>query len=124
MATLKDYLHFHVPCKCLRTDTGKEVRLIGIDDLDVNWHPDDKCVRFEGGLEWKWSAVETSIKPILRPLSSMTSQEASELALIDREPELTWASRQAEKIKHLLKKGFDVFGLIEKGLAISSVSKA
>jgi hypothetical protein len=65
-------------------------------------------------------------KPILRPLSSMTEEECFKLdwsylhtsgEKIDHEPE----NLNPDEIIYLLSKGFDLFGLIESGLAIEKV---
>lgn len=130
MKRIKDYLYFYVPCKCLRTDTNREMLLVGIDNYGENWHPDDKCVKFEG-VEWKWSAVETYVKPILRPLSDITDDELDLFEKIGSfsisgEFPLSYKRKikikhQAEQLKFLLNLGFDVFGLIEEKLAISAV---
>lgn len=63
-----------------------------------------------------------------RKLSSMTEDESIEYVEIDRKYRLVktadWAGvkMEAEKTHYLLKKGFDLFGLIEKNLAIDKVS--
>ncbi len=136
MANLKEYLHFYLGRQCRRTDTNAILHLIGIDDRGLNQHPDDKCVRFESStqpgqvIEMKWSAVEISIRPILRQMSKITSDEESEISQIGyfRVPgEMPTWYKHAEKMKaeanvtkYLLEKGFDVFGLIEMRLAVPS----
>lgn len=74
-------------------------------------------------------------KLCLRPLSSMTEEEASECfhkvmggsyAVINPKHALTTSgffpsthvTQMASGVKYLLSKGFDLFGLLEKGLAI------
>lgn len=71
-------------------------------------------------------------KPILRHLSSMTEEEAAQVnvvgsagwRLINPDPEvptnitLGVVHRQSAEVAYLLSKGFDLFGLIDKGLAI------
>lgn len=74
---LKDVLHLYLGCECVRTDTNKSMRLVSVYEYGENWHPDDKCVRFESA-EWKWSAVQQWVKPVLRKLNSMTWDEAKE----------------------------------------------
>lgn len=55
-------------------------------------------------------------KPILRPDTDMTPEESQEMQLLSQGKGITqsWAFMT----KWLIEKGFDVFGLIEEGLAI------
>lgn len=58
-------------------------------------------------------------KPILRPLSSMTEEENKErFNEWYLKEENTPLERNAREIKYLLSKHFDLFGLIDAGLAI------
>jgi hypothetical protein len=126
---LREYLKHFIPCKCVRTDTDKEMWLIGVDDHGENWHPDDKCVKFEG-YEWKWSAVETHVKPKLRPYSSMTQDEIAEHKRIGNysvpgEMPLGYkmavkAKHEAEQTAYLFKIKIDVLGWIEKDIAVDA----
>jgi hypothetical protein len=80
------------------------------------------------------------VKPILRPLSDMTEEEATEVGrrgsegwniIAKGEPiscnadvsklGLGVVHRQAAETAYLLSRGFDLFGLIESGEAISAV---
>jgi hypothetical protein len=75
----------------------------------------------------EWYAEE--VKLILRPLSSMTEEEATEL---DWNQRIGWESRwdgigrpqviYPREFHWLIKKGFDIFGLIESGLAIEKTT--
>lgn len=67
-------------------------------------------------------------KPLLRPLSDMTEEEADEHDALEEQFDesntdnkagaiVTWA---AESTRWCLSKGFDLFGLIESGLAIKT----
>jgi hypothetical protein len=65
------------------------------------------------------------VKLILRPLSDMTDEEKKELCIVRDWPDyktvmnnLYW-KYSPEMFKFLISKHFDVFGWIEKGLAIS-----
>lgn len=129
MSELKEYLKHFVPCKCVRTDINKEMWLMGIDDEGENWHPDDKCVRFEQG-EWKWSNVETHVKPKLRPFSNMTEEEIAEHKRIGHYSvpgEMHWsykmlvkAMHEAKQTAYLFKIKIDVLGWIEQGIAVKA----
>lgn len=67
------------------------------------------------------------IKPILRPLSDMTEEEEAEYLQIvfshEHSNTMRNLSKDAEGVKYLLSKGFDLFGLIEEGLAIGKPLK-
>lgn len=72
-------------------------------------YKDEKCY-------WQYTTSENSTgsslkncKPILRPLSDLTKEY---------DLDNSYEGWQSEWIEHLLSKHFDVFGLIEKGLAI------
>lgn len=67
-----------------------------------------------------------SIKLLLRPLSDMTSEERQHMCIcpvdLHKGPTELQADKvtchTAEKTAYLLSRGFDLFGLIERGLAI------
>jgi len=64
-----------------------------------------------------------NIKPILRPLSDMIEHEADELRLSIMwsevvENECEWGPFEIDTLIALIREEFDVFGWIEKGLAI------
>lgn len=128
------------------TLADKEFRNIDIADDDDGWcvYNDDETL--------------SRIKPILRPLSTMTEKEAIELVKISEwkqygehphkreyrsyrngfnEIVVSWGESTREKnvpvtkevfgfdeFRFLLSKHFDLFGLIESGLAISKTKKA
>ena len=72
-----------------------------------------ELVRFDA--DYYWDAYIDNVKPYLRPMSSMTEEEKSVLALCDAFTEF----RSMElKIDFLNKNHFDYRGLIQKGLAI------
>lgn len=117
MKELKDYLHLYLGCECIgyyRTkdgNTGEEVIVelrktlvsVSIDGFDLN-----------GNLK-----VE-EFKPILRPLSDMTEEEVEDymgLVCVEAKPFNQFAINAAMYTKWLLSKHFDLFGLIDAGLA-------
>ncbi len=57
-------------------------------------------------------------KPILRPLSDLTKEEEKELLAIQQNPENEIYGENFGAMQWFLSKHFDVFGLIEEGLAI------
>lgn len=67
------------------------------------------------------------IKPILRKLESMTEEEAAELLNLCDGEVFAWTDQNdrkkfaytAQGFHYLLSRGFDLFGLIDSGLAIA-----
>lgn len=111
---IKDYLHLYLGCEIITHSVdGKQVakqilNTSWLDEIQRGYNP---------------------VKPILRPLSNMTEEEG-------KEAESAWnefmgfgetISRgmncaHANRIKYLLSKGFDLFGLIEAGLALDKTT--
>lgn len=98
----KDYLHLYLGCEAYWQEEGYKStysRPIDFDMLrDADW-----------------------IKPILRPLSSMTEEEGNELEMMGHNAvvnKFEINQFHAARTRYLLSKGFDLFGLIEAGLAI------
>jgi len=111
---IKDYLHLYWGASCFANIPGLKTKEIFIIDA---------ILISRKGLEYF-----TNIQPILRPLSDITKDEAEERA---------WGSAHgfsnyckysspqgepprfyADDFQWLLSKHFDLFGLIEAGLAI------
>lgn len=124
---LKDYLHLYLGCELLSISTYEIVgKLEGIVGSEAH---------FKVNGVW-YSASLSNYKPILRPLSDMTDEEYDYLAehILD---DIIWSpatiydfinilreklsiSKLAETNYYLLSKHFDLFGLIESGLAIDA----
>jgi hypothetical protein len=105
---VKEYLHLYLGCECL----AKKPQSMGADQDTIR--PDMLQQDY-----WEW------IKPILRPLSDMTEEEREQLNDIEL-GESSWptvAIALAPCFKYLLSKHFDLFGLIESGLAIDKTKK-
>ena len=120
---IKDYLHLYLGCECM----------IG----DLNWKPETNLHGLAPGFDPDYGKpIRTKIDAhildvfphqttlILRPLSDMTDEEQEEIeatkafqraTAVHRVGVLVWT---AESFRLLFSKGFDVFGLIEAGLAI------
>lgn len=135
---IKDYLHLYIGCE---TDQGL---LIGMVNCD-NDKEDIQCVCLmkEGGLV---NGSIKNIKPILRPLSDMTEEEAlecyescwqghqiddvnkarhiRELFSEESDPDYAYGNvtGNAKVFRWALFKGFDLFGLVEAGLAIDKTT--
>jgi hypothetical protein len=136
---LKGYIHFYIGSKVLVDDTLYGKRFVAI--LEGIYATDDEgqievsvSVRPESGGGKHYFPV-TLCKPILRPLSDMTEEEAAEI--FDKSWPIDIRKIMSYSYKHgvilncindnvydpmfivqLLKKGFDIFGLIEAGIAI------
>ena len=68
--------------------------------------------------------IET-VKPYLFPLSSMTEEQSMEFALLQvntHKDGFLYVCDCANMMKWLLKNHFDIYGLIEKGLAIDATN--
>jgi len=129
MKEIKDYLHLYLGCEVAVPS------IANIEDwedyflLSVSIH---NCIiiHAEHGIS---TFKHEQVKPILRPLSSMTEDEKKEIGfaafevlrkdefdnkrLPPRNISCMWAARQTV---FLLSKHFDLFGLIESGLAIDA----
>lgn len=141
MKDIKDYIQFYLGCdvqwarNSLQTPSKAKLLCYNICG---------ECV-----LENKDNQFQVNIsliKPILRPLSSMTEEEAKHLFVLhfDADPEkivyshfdevenyhiAEWDNRRfaiylkalsPDAFIYLLSKGFDLFGLIESNLAVAS----
>ena len=68
---------------------------------------------------------ENGCKPYLFPLSSMTKEQSMEFALLQvntHKDGFLYVCDCANMMKWLLKNHFDIYGLIEKGLAIDATN--
>ena len=68
--------------------------------------------------------IET-VKPYLFPLSSMTEEQSMEFALLQvntHKDGFLYVCDCANMMKWLLKNHFDIYGLVEKGLAIDATN--
>lgn len=168
MKDIKNYLHLYLGCYCTMIDGDAQQRRFTLNAYNLNYYR-------------QWSS---NLKPILRPLSSMTEDEALHIAWfnldsekhLDKDSRITkdeisanvvyndggllvdenaavvidltcrcfegqvcirtngdielWndageklpIERPAENVIFLLSKNFDLFGLIESGLAIDKTS--
>ena len=110
-----DYVHFYLGCKAYWQCEGVKSTYAA----PINYTMLDSA-------DW--------IKPILRPLSTMTDEEKVEVceianlmtaehfidAVLDGRPyNLRW-NTCSELFRYLLSRGFDLFGLINEGLAFDA----
>lgn len=106
----KDVAHLYLGCK-IKTEEG-EGTLNGLyndgNEPIVSFNLVHAHLNFD------------EVKPILRPLSDMTELEHHIVNGI--KPETNDYTRDAARTTFLLSRGFDLFGLIESGEAISEVN--
>ena len=113
---LLSYLSMALPYKIKVCLYEKETCiLLGIDGYEVYLDVDSDSFRIE------------SIKPYLRPMSSMTEEEVMEFNNIPStrnyqivNGDLPWDVANYKQIQWLLKKHFDFMDLIAKGLALEA----
>lgn len=124
MKDIKDYLHFYIDTNCLAKPNGipdAEALDCKICNLPVVG-TEIQMVDDDGEIFWSFLS---DFKFVLRPLSSMTDQEKKECdkQIHKYEPQLhSHITDWAYRIDWLLKKGFDLFGLIEAGLAVNAAT--
>lgn len=113
---IKDYLHLYFGCECEQAIIipGQELNFVGDPSLNVR-----HLYNVLNGL--------SVVKLRLRPLSDMTEEEATELESIGGgtavfEKGTIVYSFDSHRTLWALKKGFDLFCLIESGLAIDKTT--
>ena len=109
---LKDYLHLYLGCE-IDISGQREI-------LDSVAKSGQIETLFRGYLRNYRDLSDEDIAPILRPLSDMTDEEAQEVYTIKGKN--AFNNFEGETTKHLLSKHFDLFGLIEAGLAIDKTT--
>lgn len=113
---ITDYLHFYLGCNIQFKGQEKKGK-INIENLwqlvSVHQMTYKKIATIEA-MGCVKSLAPEDIKPILRPLSSLEGKEKE------------WYGNRREfdglEFLYLLKQGFDIFGLIEQGLAIDKTT--
>lgn len=119
---ISQYLHLYLGCQCLIGDS-KNVHFIemvspmyvctGTNKISIQmWYKKSAC------------------KPVLRPLSDMTEEERTELICTDIDEYKPLKIKlkvgdyypESKRFIYLLSKHFDLFGLIESGLAIDKTT--
>lgn len=125
---LKNYLPLYIGCDVL--DPNKTIsKLIGVVDNEAHF------IHYETG-QYGFCSINSAFfgKIILRPLRTLTDEEASELynlqLEVDEGSEMECADYfrgnpgfyEPLEFHFLLSKHFDLFGLIEAGIAIDSTT--
>jgi|SRR5688572_9480762 len=136
---IEDYLPHYVGCDCeIITAPGTVGKLVSLNIEHRTCSLLQPGMGFMGG---GWFAKTNEIKPLLRPLSDMTEEEHNKVAELLGYPkpyrfykkewfkwywegegnEMFFAPAYiTEVFRYLLSKHFDLFGLIESGLAIDA----
>ena|SRR6185503_1709549 len=129
MKEIKDYLPFYIGSDCMIGDLGWKKQKIHPNDLAPYTNLDyGRPIKSKVDLH-TIQAFGNQITLILRPLNSLSKQEMEECGNLDYdfsgEPELnkwTWKDFNClltpNQFTFLLSKHFDLFELIESGLAI------
>lgn len=119
---IEDYLHLYLGVMCQVESFNEPHKLTGISYDDT----DGKLWCYFENTELGYAPIN-KVKTILRPLSDMTEQERGEYQAIrfnDNFKLLPWhCDTFFESTRYLLSKHFDLFGLIDNGLAISKPTK-
>lgn len=163
MKKIEDYIHLYIGCDVLveiNPDATQQVaKIIGVHIdkwVDGNYHP---TIEVDFGYQTnRTHYYQNQIKLLLRPLSSMTEEEAKELiqfeklnreyanvdfniitgykgnivaievnyTIVDEDIVLpkvwtfNFCAMNSDDFRHLLSKGFDIFGLIDANLALDA----
>lgn len=114
---LQDYLHLYLGCEMKHQSFQANVILKGvtITGFSVGFKDDDA----------RFNTLHENCKLLLRPLSDMRAAELLEVEsmlpvdeAIEEEDVIKMLGQSAECTRWLLAKSFDLFGLIESGLAL------
>lgn len=118
---IKDYLHLYLGCDCIVSNPliNSETKRVVSVNKDT-----EQCEIYywnEPHLDGEKVHPIEDIKPILRPLSDMTEEEGVEIFWQPVKGE-NFSIKTGQEFKQLLDKHFDLFGLIEAGLAIDKTT--
>lgn len=148
MKTLESILHMYLGCDVM-TEDNRVGRLAGIDLCQKDNSITMLTIRYSDDTEDDWTVINddgyfSRLKPILRPLDSMTEEEAKDLydqmypdvprrddfkarIIIDQVTGTgVYYEGKVSIIDYvnwypwLLSKSFDLFGLIDSGLALNA----
>ena len=124
MKDIKDYAKFYInSCEC---------QVIAVDTTVKNvFAKEGEIIKFDEMCHYVVTSEDVmNVKLILRHLSDMTEEEAKEIGWWDEfENRIIYAKDfnqkwmfSSDQMIGLLSRGFDLFGLIEAGLAIDSTT--
>jgi hypothetical protein len=106
-----EYLHYYLGCEC-------KWRVFG--EYDGEWNTSTLDLKI---LDRIYDRQPFEVKPVLRSLKDMTVVEFKEYesVMVSRKP-FGFMHMEAAKTNWLLSKHFDLFGLIDAGLAIDATT--
>jgi hypothetical protein len=129
MKKIEDYLHLYIGCEVAAPnpydDHGVEIAKGVLTGLHGEYGPEIQFI-IDGNAEEHPEYVQfIKVKPILRRLSSMTEEETAHWNKLKRYNPVNgkvemFQEHNEEQFLWLLSKGFDLFGLIDAGLAIDA----
>lgn len=103
---------------CSRLPYGVIVSIKEVDSDKEPWFGELSCKDLDCFIH---DVVYESIKPYLRPMSSMTEEEITEyLSMCDKEDKDVLTTPRYSGVDWLLSHHFDFRGLIKKGLALEA----
>lgn len=118
---LKDVIHYYIGCRCFNTWFPE-----GHEEYDRNWKLEgyraDSIKPYCLGT-FSHDTWTDSIKPILRRVNDITEEENDELQPLVGVSEVNGCIIKhdtAATFNWGIKKGFDLFGLIDAGLAVDA----
>ena len=130
MKKIEDYIHLYLGCDVELDNSGSKVvkKLVAVGGVDDYAYCKLRLGTPEKGIVHATLLREKRVKLILRPLSDMTDVEHRELMKICFEDEFQTLALAPvgcgcpKGFAYLLSKHFDLFGLIEAGLAIDATT--
>ena len=111
----KDYAHLYLGCDLTDPTHTIKAKLHNVNsETGAYWESEVTVGRLEG----------STLKPLLRPLSDMTKEEIECISRmsISKEAYNMTVCDFAKVTKWHLEKGFDLFNLIESGIAIDKTN--
>lgn len=123
MKDIKDYIHLYLGCECI-DENGERGWFSGFDVCERDYSITMISMRYQGRDDdfavFNDNEECDRIKLLLRPLSDITEEEKKEIEAMEQNNTSypTMAYALAPHFVYLLSRGFDIFGLIDAGLAL------
>ena len=109
----KDYAHLYLGCDLTDPTHTIKAKLHNVNsETGAYWESEVTVGRLEG----------STLKPILRPLSDITKEEIEQCSYFFTNTSRSILEDGAQRTFYLLKQGFDLFNLIESGIAIDKTN--
>lgn len=114
MKDIKDYLHLYLGCEVVTLEEN-----YNFPDLKLDCVSGLHCKLGSESRNLYWKVWPNQFKLLLRPLSDISDEERVEY----KKTKKYYSQDCPESFRYLLSKGFDLFGLIEAGLAVDSTRR-